>query len=69
MTEREARTIYTRDRSSGTIHARLVVDGRTLSDERDNLDDAGEWDEVTKDQAMAAPADERCQRCFPVDGE
>lgn len=65
MTERNVRTVYTEDLSSGRVHARMVVDGALLTDERDNLDDAGEYREITAEEALAKPAEFRCERCFP----
>lgn len=57
--------VYLRDRSSGRIHAAMRRGNRLLTDEMDNLDDAGERDEITADElANAEPAD-LCHNCFP----
>lgn len=65
MTESDVRTVYIRDDSSGRIHARVYVDGNLLSDERDNADDAGSWHQILQEDAMDAPEEFRCKRCFP----
>lgn len=65
MNERNVETVYTRDRSSGRIHARTRVNGQLMSDERCNLDDAGAYDVVTEAEAMAPDAD-RCAYDFPA---
>jgi hypothetical protein len=36
--------ITTRDRSSGRFHKRYIINGRTVVDERCNLDQAGAYD-------------------------
>lgn len=64
--ERDVMTVYTEDVSTGRVHIRIHVDGALLTDERDNLDDAGEFREIGEAEAMAKPADLRCQRCFPT---
>lgn len=63
MNERDVQTVYTEDVSSGRVHARLLVNGQLLTDERDNLDDAGEY--RTLDSIEGVAPDRLCQRCFP----
>ncbi len=67
MTDREVRTIYTEDVSSGMGHVRLVVNGQSMTSEADNLDDAGEYREITSEEFFAKPRDLLCLRCVPVD--
>ena len=52
---------YTRDLSSGKIHRRN--EGQTF--EADNLDSAGESEEITAEELEKAEPDDLCERCFP----
>lgn len=63
--ERDVRTIYTRDESSGMVHARVYLADALLSDEACNLDDAGDWREITEAEMRATHRDRRCKRCIP----
>ena len=54
--------VYTRDLSSGRVHRRVLVEGKYMSLEADNLDDAGEF-EVIESIDGAEPGD-LCERCF-----
>ena len=56
--------IITRDRISGMYHLRLVVNGKTYTQEADNLDDAGEYDIVPQLPEDIESA-KWCDRCFP----
>lgn len=59
--------VYTRDLSSGRVHQRYRTPGGNLASlEADNLDDAGDYVVITADEAAAAPAEMRCERCFPA---
>jgi hypothetical protein len=58
-------TIYLRDRSSGRIHVAVRHGLVLLTAEGDNLDTAGERDEITLAEAMEADSDALCGRCFP----
>ena len=60
---------FWRDRSSGRIHIAVKRAGRLLTDEADNLDSAGERDEITADELASADADSLCRRCFPATEE
>lgn len=58
--------VLTRDLSSGRIHRRhLTEGGQLLSDEADNLDDAGKFEVITADDLANAEPGELCERCFP----
>lgn len=61
--------VYTKDASSGRIHKRIRVDNRLVpyGGEEDNLDDAGAYSEIPEAEAFAAPAADKCDRCFPVE--
>jgi len=59
-------TIYLRDRSSGRIHVAMRVGLVLLTAEGDNLDAAGDRDEITLADAMEADAEALCGRCFPA---
>lgn len=61
--------IYLRDRTSGRIHVAVRRGRRLLTDEGDNLDQAGERDEITADELANAEAADLCRRCFPTEGE
>jgi hypothetical protein len=61
--------IYIRDRSSGRIHAVVRRGNRLLSDEADNLDAAGERDEITIDEVQNAEPGDLCAHCFPAHTE
>lgn len=65
MTDRDVKSVITRDRSSQTVHLRLYVNGQLMSDEQDNLDDAGEYDVLQTIENI--PDVDLCQRCFPRD--
>lgn len=65
MPDRDVQTIYTEDVSSGMGHVRLRVNEAFLTDERDNLDDAGEYREITEAEFLAKPIHLLCQRCAP----
>lgn len=60
-------TVYVRDSSSGRIHKAIRIDGGPvlLTFEADNLDDAGEQDEITEAEVADAEAGALCARCFP----
>lgn len=65
--------VYLRNIESGRIHAGerrgpAVPGAPIMTYEADNLDDAGAREEISLAEAMAAPADALCGRCFP-DGE
>ena len=63
--------VYTRDDSSGTIHKRYRTDaGDLLTDERDNLDDAGSFTVLAED-AVSIASLHWCERCFAeeIEGE
>lgn len=57
--------IFLRDRSSGRIHAAARRGDRVLTDEADNLDAAGDRDEVDADVVANAEPGDLCERCFP----
>ena len=62
--ERQVEKIITRDRSSGTIHLRLRVNGQLYTQEGCNLDDAGAYDilpELPEDMESA----QFCRNDFP----
>ena len=57
--------ILTRDLSSGRIHKRYRLGESLLTDERDNLDDAGAFDIITQAELADASPGDLCERCFP----
>lgn len=67
--------ITTKDVSSGRLHHRLVVDGKTYTLEADNLDAAGEYTILPSggraDRGDGVPIGTDpallCKRCFPED--
>ena len=59
----------TRDLSSGRIHRRTLVDGKPMSFEADNLDQAGDFEEVDATALQNAEPGELCERCFPDVGD
>jgi len=56
--------IITRDRSSGMHHLRLVINGKTYTQETDNLDAAGAYD-VVPELPEDIESAKFCKRCFP----
>lgn len=59
-------TVYLRVRSSLRIHrAERTAAGLLLTAEADNLDEAGERDEVGADVVAEADPELYCRRCFP----
>jgi hypothetical protein len=65
MSDRNVETVYSEDVSSGMGHVRYFVNGQPLSHEADNLDDAGEWREISHDEFFAKPRELLCKRCAP----
>lgn len=61
--------VLTRDLSSGRIHRRIRIGDNLASIEADNLDDAGEYEEITAQQLADAEVGQLCERCFPPVGE
>lgn len=69
----EVTEITTRDESSGRYHHRYVVNGRTVVDERCNLDQAGAYHVMSRgtraDRGDGVPVGTDpallCQYCFP----
>jgi hypothetical protein len=61
------RAVLLRDRSSGRVHAAVRRGEELLTDERCNLDDAGDRDEVTVAQLADTDPDRLCKRCFGSD--
>ena len=64
MVEPKVERIITRDDSTGMHHLRFVINGKTYTQEADNLDDAGQYtvvDELPEDIEGA----NFCARCFP----
>jgi hypothetical protein len=59
--------VLLRDRSSGRVHAAVRRGGALLTDERCNLDDAGEHEEITVAQLAECDAGQLCKRCFGSD--
>ena len=57
--------IFTRDLSSGRIHRRIVIDGKSYSIEQDNLDQAGDFEIITADTLSDAEPEALCRNCFP----
>ena len=64
MADFEVERIITRDRSSGHYHIRLVVNGKTYTQEADNLDTSGAYD-VMPDLPEDIESAQFCRRCFP----
>lgn len=64
--------IYRRDLSSGMVHE---ADDEGRTHEADNLDQAGEYEVISAEEAAATPLARKCRRCFPqpddaaLDGE
>lgn len=63
MNFREAQPVYTVDLGSGRVHQRVYIEGRLLTDERDNLDDAGDFKVI--DSIEGVEPEYLCKRCFP----
>jgi hypothetical protein len=58
--------VYVRTKA-GHIHKAVRLDGRLLTDEGDNLDDAkGEEREITLQELEQADPGSLCQRCWPA---
>jgi hypothetical protein len=68
MTEHAPR-VHTRDLSSGRIHLRIRVGSTLFVDERCNLDQAGEYEEIDQEAVDAAARAAKCLRCYPPDVE
>jgi hypothetical protein len=61
----DPRAVFVRTKA-GRIHKAVRLDGRLLTDEGDNLDDApGEEVEVTFTDLERADPRDLCQRCWP----
>ena len=57
--------VLTRDISSGRFHKRYREDGGAIfSLESDNLDDAGDFEEVDESVLADAEPGQLCERCF-----
>jgi hypothetical protein len=63
--DRDVQRLITKDRSSGMIHLRLVVDGKSFTQEGCNLDDAGEYD-VLDDLPADIDISMLCRNDFPM---
>ncbi len=57
-----AERVLTMDVSSGRVHARYRVGRQWLTDEADNLDDAGDFVELADLEGI--PPEDLCKRCF-----
>lgn len=57
--------LYLRNVSSGEIHRLYQDAGGRYSREKCNLDDAVKCIEVAEDEALKAPADDKCGHCWP----
>ncbi len=63
--DRDVQRIITKDRSSGMIHLRLVVDGKEFTQEGCNLDDAGSHDTL-EDLPTDIDLSMFCRNDFPL---
>lgn len=63
MPDYDVERIITRDNSSGMHHLRLVVNGKTYTQEADNLDDAAGYTVVPLPEDIESS--NWCRRCFP----
>lgn len=59
---RDAKVVYTQDISSGRVHERVYLEGRLMSSEEDNLDQAGRFTIIDTIEGIAD--DKLCRRCF-----
>jgi hypothetical protein len=57
--------VYLRVRSSGRVHMGNQMGSQTFTDERCNLDDAGDRLSISLEEFQATLPALRCKRCFP----
>ena len=61
--------VYIRNTNTGEIHRVIVNDAGRLSQERCNLDDIEDSEEISEEEAYAAPVENRCGHDFKEESD